>query len=79
MGISPIALEIMIHENNTEVAPNHIEVSLSNQVIITQRPEHKMLVQSSKLAPDLKYLIPSLNISVTSIQNMETTPIKMTT
>ena len=42
-------------------------------------PEHKMFVQSMALAPDLKYLIPSLNISVTSIQNMETTPIKMTT
>ena len=42
-------------------------------------PEHKMLVQFMALAPDLKYLIPSLNISVTSIQNMETTPIKMTT
>ena len=79
MGISPIPLEKITHENNTEVAPNHIAVSLSIQVVIRKMPEHKMLVQSMALAPDLKYLIPSLNISVTSIQNIETTPIKMTT
>ena len=47
--MSPIALERMIQENNTEQDPNHIAVSLSSHVAIKQIPVDKMLIQSKAL------------------------------
>ena len=62
--MSPMPFALIIHENRTDVDPNHKAESLyCVKVQIKQIPAQKRLTMSNKFVADIKYLYPSLKAS----------------
>ena len=75
IGMFPTANAMIIHENRTDVDPNHIAVSLYLvQVKIKQSPAQKRLLKSNQFSAKVKYLYPSLKASDNSAKVTNMTP-----